>query len=91
MKYIYFIHNIYIVICENLIRFVRSFDKHKFCENKGPPRIIDKEIGRGTDPISRYVIKTKEPRRDWDPPIMRKPRGGFLDMEGNNEEKEGAV
>ena len=51
-----------IVICENLIRFVRSFDKHKFCENKGPPRIMDKEMGRGTDPISKIRYQDSKNR-----------------------------
>ena len=53
----------------------KKFDKCKFCENRGPPRIIDKEIGRGTDPMSRYVIKKGEhtknregigTRRSWE-------------------------
>ena len=59
------------------------------------PRIIDKEEGRGTDPLIeiRYQewVAYKEPPMNWDLPIMRKPRGGFLDTEGNNEEKGGAV
>ena len=59
------------------------------------PRIIDKEEGRGTNPLIeiRYQERGayKEPPMNWYLPIMRKPRGGFPKREGNNEEKGGAV
>ena len=63
---------------------------------RGPP--LDYRQGRraghkpaNRDTLSREGSIQRTANMNWYPPIMRKPRGGFLDMEGNNEEKGGAV
>ena len=74
----------------------KKFDKCEFCENQGPSPGLwtRKRVGHklaDRDTLSREGSEQRAANMNWDRPIMRKPRGGFLDMEGNNEEKEGAV
>ena len=74
----------------------KKFHKCEFCENQGPsPGLrtrkgldIDSPIAicyleRGQTESRRYELRPAEPGKT--------KRGGFPDMEGNNEEKERAI